>query len=77
MAYSLANKKKRGVARVLEATMFEPLEKIELFGKDEKELFAITQQIMYHKQKIAEYAIKRHLENEELENQEQQGELNE
>lgn len=79
MSYALANRKKRAVARVLEAAMFEPLEKVELLGKEEQELFAITQQIMYHKNKIAEYVVKRKLEEEKQEEskKEEQGETNE
>jgi hypothetical protein len=59
LAYGLANKKKRALARVLEAVLFEPLEKVELVGEPEKELFAICQQIMYHKGVVLRYAFER------------------
>lgn len=62
MGYALADRKKRAVVRVLEAVMFEPLEKVELIGREEKDLFAICHQIMYHKNKVAEYALKRNME---------------
>lgn len=54
---SLANRKKKSVGRVLEAVLFEPLERVDLLGKDEKELFAICQQIMYNKGKILKYTM--------------------
>jgi hypothetical protein len=64
LGYDLAQRKKRAPIRVLEAILFEPLEEIELNGKIEKDLFAICQQIMYHKNKIVEYAIQRKQEAE-------------
>jgi len=64
ISYNLANRKKRGIARVLEAVMFEPLEDVKLLGKDEKELLDICNQIMYHKNKVTEFAIKRRMEAE-------------
>lgn len=54
---TLANRKKKSVGRVLEAVLFEPLERVDLLGKDEKELFAICQQIMYNKGKILKYTM--------------------
>lgn len=70
LAFALADRKKHSVSRVLEAVLFEPLEKTDLFGKDEQELFAICQQIMYNKGKVMEYAFERM-------KQKKQGELNE
>ena len=70
LAYALADRKKHSVSRVLEAVLFEPLEKVELLGKQEQELFAICQQVMYNKGIVLEYAFKRM---EEL----KKGELNE
>ena len=64
MGYSLADRKKRSAVRVLEAMLFEPLEKVELSGQAEKDLFAICHQIMYHKNKVAEYALKRRMDKE-------------
>ena len=59
LAYGLANTKKRALARVLEAVLFEPLEKIELFGKVEEDLFALCQEILYNKGNVLQYAFKR------------------
>lgn len=59
LAYKLANRKKRSLARVLEAVLFEPLEKIELSGPAEKELFELCQQIMYNKGVVLNYSFKR------------------
>ena len=59
MSYKLANRKKRAVVRVLEAMLFEPFEEVQLIGKEEKELFAICHKVMYHKNKVMEYAVKR------------------
>lgn len=64
MGYALANRKKKAPIRVLEAVMFTPLEDVELLGKEERELFDICQKIMYHKNKITEFAIKRRMEAE-------------
>ena len=64
MGYKLSERKKKAPVRVLEAVLFEPLEKVQLVGKEEKELFAICNQIMYHKNKIAEFAVKRRMEQE-------------
>jgi len=44
---------------VLEAVLFEPLEKVELLGKHEQELFAICQEVMYNKGKVLQYAFNR------------------
>lgn len=57
MCYDLTTRKKRAVSRVLEALLFEPLEEIELSGKEEKELLDLSRQIIYHKMKIHEYAL--------------------
>jgi len=57
VAYGLSDRKKRAVARVLESVLFEPLEQVELIGKDEKELFAICQKVMYHKGIVLNYAF--------------------
>lgn len=70
LAYGLADRKKRAVARVLEAVLFEPLEAVELIGQPEKELFELCQKVMYHKGVVLNYAFKRM---EEL----KKGELNE
>jgi hypothetical protein len=59
LSFSLANKKKHSVSRVLEAVLFEPLEGIELLGKGEQELFDICQEIMYHKGVVLKYAADR------------------
>ena len=64
--YKLANRKKRAAPRVLEALLFEPLESVQLSGKEEKNLLEMCSQIVYHKAKIIEYA---HIKtNEEKEN---------
>ena len=65
MGYALSQRKKRAAVRVLEAVLFEPLEKVKLEGKAEEELFALCHQIMYHKNKVTEYAIKRKMEKEQ------------
>ena len=72
LGYAISNRKKRAVVRVLEALLFEPLESVELSGKVEKDLLALCHQVMYHKNKIAEYAVERKLakENKEGENNE-------
>lgn len=54
---SLASRKKNSVGRVLEAVLFEPLERVDLLGKDEQQLFAICQQIMYNKGVILNYTM--------------------
>jgi hypothetical protein len=59
LAYGLANRKKRAIARVLEAVLFEPLEKVELTGKDEQQLFEICQQVMYNKGIVLKYSFER------------------
>lgn len=59
LCYALAERKKRSVSRVLEAVIFEPLEKVELFGNEEQELFALCQQIMYNKGVVLQFAMKR------------------
>ena len=58
LGYQLAQRKKKSPIRVLEAVLFEPLESVELIGKEEQELLAICHQVMYHKNRIVEYAIK-------------------
>lgn len=55
--YKLADKKKRALVRVIGSFLFEPLETIQLFGKEEKEMVDLCRSIMYHKMKINEYAI--------------------
>lgn len=71
IVFSLADRKKHSVARVLEAVLFEPLETVQLFGKDEEHLFAICKQIMYNKGKVLEYTMeeikKRGVNNESTE----------
>lgn len=65
MGYSLANRKKRAAIRVLEAVLFRPLEDVKVVGKEEQELVDIALQVMYHKNKIAEYAVKQKMNKEE------------
>ena len=77
MGYALANRKKRAAIRVLEAALFRPLEDVKLMGKEEEELYQVAMQIMYHKNKIAEYSLKRQMEQEakvkeDLENSEKE-----
>jgi len=62
--YELANRKKRAPIRVLEAFLFGGLHDTELNGKDEKELLALSQQVVYHKNKLAEYVLIRQKEEE-------------
>jgi hypothetical protein len=59
LGYALAERKKRSLVRVLEAVIFEPLEKVELFGEQEQQLFALCQQIMYNKGVVLQFAMKR------------------
>lgn len=59
IAYALAKRKKNSVARVLQAVLFEPLEKVELQGKEEEQLFDICQQVMQHKGVVLNYAFAR------------------
>lgn len=59
ISFSLADRKKHSVSRVLEAVLFEPLEKVELFGKQEQELFDICQQVLYNKGIVLNYAFDR------------------
>lgn len=56
LGYEIANRKKRSVVRVLEAVLFEPLEQVELLGKEEKQLFDLCQKVMYHKGILLKYA---------------------
>lgn len=57
IGYKLAERKKKAPIRVLEAFMFQPLETVELVGKEEENLLDLCRQIMYHKMKINEYAL--------------------
>lgn len=54
--YALASRKKRAPVRVLEAIIFQPLEPVELVGKEEKNLLDLCSNIIYHKSKLIEYA---------------------
>jgi hypothetical protein len=74
LAYGLADRKKRAVARVLEAVLFEPLEKVDLIGQSEEELFELCQKIMYHKGTVLKYAFERmeKIKKGELNEQEEQ-----
>lgn len=65
MSYDLVKRKKRAASRVLEALLFEPLEEVPLFGKEEKELLDIAKQVIYHKMMIGEYAAIKQEQNEE------------
>lgn len=58
LLYELSRKKK-AAPRVLEAVLFEPLEKIELNGQLEKDLFELCQKIMYHKGVVMRYSFER------------------
>lgn len=69
LMYSIAMKKAPG--RVLEAVLFEPLEKVELLSKQEKQLFDLCQQIMYHKGVLMRYAF------DKFEEKKEEGEKNE
>jgi len=55
--YGLANRKKKAPIRVLEAFLFGGLHDTKLIGQDEKELLALSQQVVYHKNKLAEYVL--------------------
>ena len=68
MGYALSNRKKRALARVLEAVLFEPLHEIKLDGKAEKDLFDICQQVLYHKDVLKSYAIEQKIKEEENKN---------
>lgn len=70
LGYSLTKRKRKAVVRVLEAFLFEPLETVELQGKEEKELLDLCYQIMYHKNKLAAYAVERKLNKEQNNEQE-------
>jgi hypothetical protein len=59
LTFALADRKKHSVSRVLEAVLFEPLEQVELLGKQEQQLFDICQQVMYNKGKVMRYAYDR------------------
>lgn len=59
LVYALAKRKKLAPVRVLEAVLFEPLEKIELVGKEEEQLFDLCQAVMYHKGKVLNYVFER------------------
>lgn len=59
IGYEVANRKKRAAVRVLEAVLFEPLEKVELLGIEEKQLFDLCQKVMYHKGILLKYAHER------------------
>ena len=70
LGYRLADRKKRALVRVLEAVLFEPLEDVETLGKEEKEMVDFCRRVLYHKNKIIEFAHKRKEEAEkELENE--------
>lgn len=49
VAYQLAEKKKKGVARVLESVLFDPFIDVELLGKDEEMLLAFCRNILYYR----------------------------
>lgn len=70
IGYQLAKRKKKAPIRVLEAILFMPLEEVSLVGAEEKELFDLCHKIMYHKNKITEYAITRKMELEKESNNE-------
>lgn len=55
----LAGRKKQTVSRILEAVLFEPFEKVQLFGKEEEDLFALCNKVMYAKDVVFKYAQKR------------------
>lgn len=55
MVFAIADRKKHSVSRVLEAVLFEPLEEVELLGKQEEQLFDLCQQVMYHKGVVFKY----------------------
>lgn len=61
MAYELIKRKKRSAARVLEAVLFEPLEKVEL-TKDEKNMVAFCNQILYNKGVLLRDIFDKHAE---------------
>lgn len=61
MAYELVKRKKRSAARVLEAVLFEPLEKVEL-TKDEKNMLAFCNQILYNKGVLLRDIFEKHAE---------------
>lgn len=65
--YDLANRKKRSPIRVLEAFIFGGLHEVKLHGKDEKDLLALCQQVVYHKNNLVEYMLKRKKEQEQKE----------
>lgn len=76
--YQLANRKKRAPVRVLEAILFNPLEEVKLLGKEEKNLFDLCTQIIYHKAKIMEYVqIEKQKEQEVINYNNPKGETNE
>ena len=60
LGYALAQRKKRAPMRILAKVLFEPLEDIKLYGKTEQEFYALCTKVLYNKNKLAEYAIKRH-----------------
>lgn len=57
LVYNLSERKKRAAPRVLEAVLFEPLEKVELIGKEEQELFDLCLKIMYSKGRVMQFAF--------------------
>jgi hypothetical protein len=59
LSYALADRKRHSMSRVLEAVLFEPLEEVELFGKEEKEMLDLCNQILYNKGVVLRYAYER------------------
>ena len=64
-AYALGDRKKRSLARVLEAVLFEPLEEVKLYGAEEQKMLDLCKQILYHKNTVSAYALERHMKDEE------------
>jgi hypothetical protein len=62
IAYQLNDRKKNAAVRVLEKVIFEPLEDVNLIGKEEQKIFDICQKVLYCRVKLIEYAQKRHEE---------------
>lgn len=80
-SYSLSKRKKRSVARVLEALLFDPLQeelhedlkdRVVLQGKEEWQLFDICQQVLHNKAIVLKELEKIRQEREKL-----KGETNE
>lgn len=59
IVHNLAQRKKQALGRVLQAVLFEPLEEVKLFGKEEEELYSLCKNILFNKGLIMNYTIEK------------------